>query len=208
MFYSFGWESSLLLKERTAAKTNVTFKKSFCFASTLLSLVLHSSCSLTSMDKFLKKRKLDKGEDSQDLRQPYEATSSKLPKNDGINQQVKVRRYCKSYVALRFTWTGNPDCPSPLCIVCGELKHSEFTLDAFWLLVKKEHPAIAQKALRLLSKFSTSYLCEFGFSALTTITNKKRAQLLCVEDELRVCLSKTRPNIKELCKKHQAQISH
>ena len=55
------------------------------------------------MDKFLKKRKLDKGEDTQDLRQPIEATSSKLPKSDGINQQVKVRRYCKSYVALGFT---------------------------------------------------------------------------------------------------------
>ena len=89
-----------------------------------------------------------------------------------------------------------------------KLKHSEFTLDAFWLLVKKEHPAIAPKALRLLLQFSTSYLCEFGFSALTTIKHKKRAQLLSVEDELRVCLSKTRPNIKDLCKKHQAQISH
>ena len=89
-----------------------------------------------------------------------------------------------------------------------KLKHSEFTLDAFWLLVKKEHPVIAQKALRLLLQFSTSYLCEFGFSALTTMKHKKRAQLLSVEDELRVCLSKTRPNITELCKKHQAQISH
>ncbi|XP_014782252.1 zinc finger BED domain-containing protein 5 [Octopus bimaculoides] len=89
-----------------------------------------------------------------------------------------------------------------------KLKHSELNLNAFWLLVEKEYPAIAQKALRLLVQFSTSYLCEFGFSALTTIKHKKRAQLLSVEDELRVCLSKTRPNLKELCKKHQAQVSH
>ena len=89
-----------------------------------------------------------------------------------------------------------------------KLKHSELSLDAFWLVVEKEYPAIAQKALRLLLLFSTSYLCEFGFSALTTIKHKKRAQLLSVEDELRVCLSKTRPNLKELCKKHQAQVSH
>ena len=46
------------------------------------------------------------------------------------------------------------------------------------------------------------------FSALTTIKHKRRAQLLSVEDELRVCLSKTRPNLKELCKKHQAHVSH
>ncbi|XP_014785594.1 protein FAM200A-like [Octopus bimaculoides] len=89
-----------------------------------------------------------------------------------------------------------------------KLKHSELNLTAFWLLVEKEYPAIAQKVLRLLVQFSTSYLCKFGFSALTTIKHKKRAQLLSVEDELRVCLSKTRPNFKELCKKHQAQVSH
>ena len=88
-----------------------------------------------------------------------------------------------------------------------KLKHSELSLDAFWLLVEKEYPTIAQKALRLLL-FSTSYLCEFGFSDLTTIKHKKQAQLLSVEDELRVRLSKTRPDLKKLCKKHQAQVSH
>ena len=88
-----------------------------------------------------------------------------------------------------------------------KLKHSELGLDAFWLLVEKEYPAIAQKALRLLL-FSISYLREFGFSALTTIKHKKRAQLLSGEDELRVCLSKMRPDLKELCKKHNAQVSH
>ena len=88
-----------------------------------------------------------------------------------------------------------------------KLKHSELSLNVFWLLVEKEYPAIAQKALRLLL-FSTSYLREFGFSALTTIKHKKRARLLFVEDELRVCLSKTIPDLKELCKKHRAQASH
>ena len=79
-----------------------------------------------------------------------------------------------------------------------KLKHSELILDAFWLLVEKEYPAIAQKALQFLLLFSTSYLCEFGFSTLTTIKHKKRAQLLSVEDEFCVCLSKTRPNLKRV----------
>ncbi|XP_029656306.1 protein FAM200A-like [Octopus sinensis] len=70
-----------------------------------------------------------------------------------------------------------------------KLKHSELHLNAFWLLVEKEYPANAQKALRLLVQFSTTYFCEFGFSTLTAIKHKKRAQLLSVEDELRVCLS-------------------
>ena len=87
-----------------------------------------------------------------------------------------------------------------------KLKHSELSLDVFWLLFEKEYPAIAQKALRLLL-FSTSYVLQFGFLALTAIKHK-RAQLLSVEDELRVCLPKTRPDLKELCKKRQAQASH
>ena len=86
-----------------------------------------------------------------------------------------------------------------------KLKHCELSLNVFWLLVEKEYPAIAQKALQLLLLFSTSYLPEFEFSALTAIKHKKRAQLLSVENELHVCLSKTIPDLKELCKKHQAQ---
>lgn len=108
----------------------------------------------------------------------------------------------------QFTLTEEEELASVLNDRTLKLKHSELNLNAFWLLVEKEYPAIAQKALRLLVQFSTSYLCEFGFSALTTIKHKKRAQLRSVEDELRVCLSKTRPNLKELCKKHQAQVSH
>ena len=80
-----------------------------------------------------------------------------------------------------------------------KLKHSELSLDAFWLLVEKEYAAISQKALRLLLLFSTSYLCEFGFSALTIIKYKKRAQLLSVEDELRVCICQKRDPILKSC---------
>ena len=87
-----------------------------------------------------------------------------------------------------------------------KLKHSELSLDAFWFLVEKKYPAIAQKALQLLL-FSTSYLFKFGFSALTTIKHNKRVQLLSVEDELCVCLSKMQPDL-ELRKKYQAQVSH
>ena len=83
-----------------------------------------------------------------------------------------------------------------------QLKHSELSLDAFWLLVDKEYHAIAQKALRLFVQFSTFCFCAFGFSALTAIKYKRRAHLLSMEDELRVCLLKTQPNLKELCKKH------
>ena len=79
------------------------------------------------MERFLKKRKLETDEEAEDSRQPDEAaangsdaTSSKLSRSDEINLQIKIRQYCENYIAQEFTWTGNPDCPSPLCIVCGE----------------------------------------------------------------------------------------
>ena len=79
------------------------------------------------MDRFVKKRKLDTDEEMQSLRQSVEAAASgsddalsKFQRNDGINLQVKVRQCCENYIALEFTWTENPDCPSPLCIFCGE----------------------------------------------------------------------------------------
>ena len=88
------------------------------------------------------------------------------------------------------------------------LKHSEISLDSFWILIKQEYPNISEKAIKILLQFSTTYLCESGFSALVNIKNKKRQKLNSIENELRVCLSNTRPNIKEICKKNQAQMSH
>lgn len=50
-------------------------------------------------------------------------------------------------------------------------------------------------------------LCESGFSALASIKTKQRARL-DVKDEMRVCLSKIAPRIDDLCKAHQAHLSH
>ncbi|KAL4120074.1 hypothetical protein QTP88_012813 [Uroleucon formosanum] len=54
--------------------------------------------------------------------------------------------------------------------------------------VSKEYPEISIKALTILLPFSTSYLCEQGFSALTNIKNKKREKLNLMEEEMSVCL--------------------
>ena len=107
----------------------------------------------------------------------------------------------------QFTLTEEEELSSVASDRTSKVKHSELSLDTFWLLVEKEYPAIAQKALLLL-QFSTSYLFEFGFSALATIKHMRRTQMLSVEHELCVCLSKTQRYLKELCKKHQAHVSH
>ncbi|KAF0749124.1 SCAN domain-containing protein 3-like [Aphis craccivora] len=88
------------------------------------------------------------------------------------------------------------------------LKYNESPLIRFWMYAKTEYPVIAAEAINILLHFSTTYLCELSFSALTNIKNKKRERLLSVDQEMRVCLSSIRPRIELLCTKRQAQFSH
>ena len=89
-----------------------------------------------------------------------------------------------------------------------KLEHRDSSLDSFWVSIENEYPTIAIKAIKILLLFSTTYLCELGFSSLTNIKSVKRERLLSVEEEMRVCLSTIRPRIKEICKSKQSQISH
>ncbi len=89
-----------------------------------------------------------------------------------------------------------------------KLSFKEKNLNCFWIEMCHNYPKIGLKAIKVLLQFSTSYLCELGFSSLTNIKNKKRERLLTVEEEMRVCLSTVRPRIQELCKKSQSQVSH
>ena len=89
-----------------------------------------------------------------------------------------------------------------------KLKYKEVSLETFWIDIEKEFPHLAKKAQKILLQFSTSYLCELGFSTLTNIKSKKRSRLLSVEEEMRVCLSSVPPNIPRICKSSQPHVSH
>ena len=88
------------------------------------------------------------------------------------------------------------------------LKHLELELCVFWMLVEQQYLAIAQKAQRLLVQFSTSFLCKFEFSAMTTIKHNKGERLLSVEEEFQMGLSKTRPRVQTLCRNLQIHVLH
>ena len=53
----------------------------------------------------------------------------------------------------QFTLTEEKKLASILSDRTLKLKHSELSLDAFWLLVEKEYPAIAQKRFDFLCSF-------------------------------------------------------
>lgn len=86
-------------------------------------------------------------------------------------------------------------------------KFLESSLPQFWCSVVHEYPALGHHAIRVLLPFSTTYLCEAGFSALTQLKNKNRNKLN-VEHDLRIALSSITPNVDRLMKGRQAQISH
>jgi hypothetical protein len=54
----------------------------------------------------------------------------------------------------------------------------------FWNSVKEKYP------VNIITAVFASYMCEQSFSSLTSIKSKDRNQLISVEDELCVCLSK------------------
>ena len=105
------------------------------------------------MERFLKKRRLETAEEIEDLRQPAgtaansrDAASSILPKHNEISLQVKVWQYCENYIVLGFTWTGNPDCPLPLYIVCGEkLADSAMAPGKLKRHLTTKHPELSEK---------------------------------------------------------------
>ncbi|KAF6199345.1 hypothetical protein GE061_007371 [Apolygus lucorum] len=91
-----------------------------------------------------------------------------------------------------------------------QLKFNDVPLNTFWIDIAAEYPQLSKKAIDILLQFSTSWMCEHGFSTLATMKTKKRQRMLesTLEDDMRVCLSQLPPRIPEICRKHQGQISH
>jgi len=77
----------------------------------------------------------------------------------------------------------------------------------FWLACFQEYSLQSDKAIDVLLPFSTTYLCETAFSAVTAIKTKYRSRL-DIEHDIRVCLSRIPPRLDKLCSAKQAQPSH
>ncbi|GFX79334.1 zinc finger BED domain-containing protein 5 [Trichonephila clavipes] len=91
----------------------------------------------------------------------------------------------------------------------GEIKRQfcNKTHFQFWAEVDDEFSELKTKAFRILLPFSTSYLCETGFSAVADLKTKYRSQLN-IEKELRVSISNIKPSFENLCSARQAHGSH
>jgi len=81
------------------------------------------------------------------------------------------------------------------------------TVVQFWLNRRFEYNALSSKAIQVLLPFTTSYLCETGFSALAVMKSKYRSRLV-IQKELRVALSSMTPRYDKLCANKQAHPTH
>ena len=77
----------------------------------------------------------------------------------------------------------------------------------FWIESRSEFPITSDLTLNVLLPFTTTYLCEITFSALTHIKSH-RSTLKNVEESLRPALSNIVPRFDLLCSKKQAHPSH
>ncbi len=85
--------------------------------------------------------------------------------------------------------------------------YEEKSLNVSWCSIHQSYLKVSEIALRLLLPFSTTYLCESGFSILLQTKNTNRNRL-DVDLDMRCALSVTQPRIRQLTKKKQCHSSH
>ncbi|KAL4153200.1 hypothetical protein QTP88_001033 [Uroleucon formosanum] len=90
---------------------------------------------------------------------------------------------------------------------CKNMFDSGMNLQEFWCRWATLHIQLREIALRYLVVFSTTYMCEQGFSSLLVIKNKQRNRL-DVSDDMRLAISNIHPRIEKLVKEMQPQKSH
>jgi hypothetical protein len=63
-------------------------------------------------------------------------------------------------------------------------KNSSANTALFWLSLQQTYPIFTKKAIKAFLPFSTSYLCNAGFSAMNIMKSKNRSQLQTLDKNL------------------------
>ena len=84
---------------------------------------------------------------------------------------------------------------------------NSLTLEYFWVKYSPIYQNVSGLASRVIVRFSSTYLCEAGFSTLVFIKNKYHNRM-GVENDLRCALSEKSPRIKKLVANMQLHPSH
>jgi hypothetical protein len=88
-----------------------------------------------------------------------------------------------------------------------KIKFENLSICDFCIYARKEYKELSDTAISHHLPFPSTYLCEQGFSALTSIKTKHRNRLN-PESALILSLTNIRPRIEELACRKQSQSSH
>ena len=81
------------------------------------------------------------------------------------------------------------------------------SIQNFWVKCNKSYKAVSNVAFKVLLPFSSTYLCESGFSSLVFIKNQYRNRLDC-ESDMMCALTAVQPRFELLASRKQSQPSH
>ncbi|XP_050526945.1 zinc finger BED domain-containing protein 5-like [Daktulosphaira vitifoliae] len=127
--------------------------------------------------------------------------------NENIDKFSWIQDPFNSTAPSEFTSTEEESLIELSCDNSLKTKFSSIDLTKFWISIKDEYPLLSDKAQRILIPFSTSYLCEAGFSAVAVIKSKYRTKIN-VEKEMKVAVSCLIPRFEKMCSDMQAHPSH
>jgi hypothetical protein len=80
---------------------------------------------------------------------------------------------------------------------------NERSLSTFWIKIRAEYVEVSGIANKVMLLSPSTYLCETGFSALTSLKTKRRNRL-DVRASLLAALSNIEPRLDKLCSRKQA----
>lgn len=126
-----------------------------------------------------------------------------------------IREHLKTLATQQHSWIQNQFAPQNEDAIAGlssreqdslvelscdtalKLIFTQKYLAHFWMHVYPEYIDLSNKALLFLMPFTTTYLCETGFSALVALKTKYRNKL-DIEPDVRLNLTSIQPDIKTL----------
>ena len=129
------------------------------------------------------------------------------------DRETALPQWCVQPFSVDEDQVADDDFPAKeewIALRLNERKKVEFQntdLQAFWIVQLSDASALAERALNILTSFSTTYLCEKGFSTAMDLKTKKRNRL-SVQNDSRIALSVTEPRITALAMQMQSQPSH